>query len=429
MVSSGSSTTTSTPKRSRLLTWWDSLSPLSRFLAITLAAPLTVLNVWSLATIFSYFQSLLVILLVAALLSFLLNYPVNFLEQSGLRRGQAAILVFFATIILFAVLGVTLLPLAIAQAQQLVARLPEWFDSGQRQLMILNERIDSFGLPISLDGLIVQINDRLKAQLQTIAGRALNLSVNLAVFTVAKLLDFILITISTLYLLQHGRDVWGSLISWLPTQIQQPFSRTLRSSFQNYFLGQIIAATCMASGLTSVFLLMRVPFGLLFGLTIGLMALVPFGGTAGIILITLLVALRDIGLALQVLAASLVVQQIVENGIAPRILGSVTGLNPFWVFVSLLAGARVGGLLGVVVAVPTAVVVKEALVAIRSTRKPDETDPQHSIKLAEDYPVAPELMRSADSNLAASNPDYQPSSNRPDPELTPGRSDPVAKPH
>jgi predicted PurR-regulated permease PerM len=411
------------------LTWWDSLSPLSRFLAITLAAPLTVLNVWSLATIFSYFQSLLVILLVAALLSFLLNYPVNFLEQSGLRRGQAAILVFFATIILFAVLGVTLLPLAIAQAQQLVARLPEWFDSGQRQLMILNERIDSFGLPISLDGLIVQINDRLKAQLQTIAGRALNLSVNLAVFTVAKLLDFILITISTLYLLQHGRDVWGSLISWLPTQIQQPFSRTLRSSFQNYFLGQIIAATCMASGLTSVFLLMRVPFGLLFGLTIGLMALVPFGGTAGIILITLLVALRDIGLALQVLAASLVVQQIVENGIAPRILGSVTGLNPFWVFVSLLAGARVGGLLGVVVAVPTAVVVKEALVAIRSTRKPDETDPQHSIKLAEDYPVAPELMRSADSNLAASNPDYQPSSNRPDPELTPGRSDPVAKPH
>lgn len=425
MASSGSSTTTSTPKRSRLLTWWDSLSPLSRFLAITLAAPLTVLNVWSLATIFSYFQSLLVILLVAALLSFLLNYPVNFLEQRGLRRGQAAILVFFATIILFAVLGVTLLPLAIAQAQQLVARLPEWFDSGQRQLMMLNERIDTFGLPISLDGLIVQINDRLKAQLQTIAGRALNLSVNLAVFTVAKLLDVILITISTLYLLQHGRDVWASLVSWLPAQIQQPFSQTLRSSFQNYFLGQIISATCMAIGLTSVFLLMRVPFGLLFGLTIGLMALVPFGGTAGIILITLLVALRDIGLAFQVLAASLVVQQIVENGIAPRILGSVTGLNPFWVFVSLLAGARVGGLLGVVVAVPTAVVVKEALVAIRSTRKTDDTENQKLAKPVEaDYSMAPELLRSTNPDADELDPD------KPDPELTtPGRSDPVAKPH
>lgn len=370
MLSSGSST----PKRSRLLTWWDSLSPLSRFLLIALAAPLTVLNVWALATIFSYFKSLMVVLLVAALLSFLLNYPVNWLEYNGLRRGQAAILVFFAAILFLAVLGVTLLPLAIGQAQQLVARLPEWFDSGQRQLMMLNERIDVFGLPISLDGVIAQINDRLKAQLQTIAGRALNLSLNLAVFTVSKLLDVILITISTLYLLQHGRDVWESLIEWLPDQVQQPFSKTLRSSFQNYFLGQIISATCMACGLISVFLLLKVPFGLLFGLTIGLMALVPFGGTAGIILITSLVALRDIGQALQVLASSLIVQQIVENGVAPRVLGSVTGLNPFWVFVSLLAGARVGGLLGVVVAVPTAVVVKEALIAVRSTRKSDEAD-------------------------------------------------------
>lgn len=370
MLSSGSST----PKRSRLLTWWDSLSPLSRFLLIALAAPLTVLNVWALATIFSYFKSLMVVLLVAALLSFLLNYPVNWLEYNGLRRGQAAILVFFAAILFLSVLGVTLLPLAIGQAQQLVARLPEWFDSGQRQLMMLNERIDVFGLPISLDGVIAQINDRLKAQLQTIAGRALNLSLNLAVFTVSKLLDVILITISTLYLLQHGRDVWESLIEWLPDQVQQPFSKTLRSSFQNYFLGQIISATCMACGLISVFLLLKVPFGLLFGLTIGLMALVPFGGTAGIILITSLVALRDIGQALQVLASSLIVQQIVENGVAPRVLGSVTGLNPFWVFVSLLAGARVGGLLGVVVAVPTAVVVKEALIAVRSTRKSDEAD-------------------------------------------------------
>lgn len=376
MVSSGSST----PKRSRLLMWWESLTPLSRFLAITLAAPLTVLNVWALATIFSYFQSLLVVLLVAALLSFLLNYPVNWLEQNGIRRGQAAILVFLASLLFVSVLGVTLLPLAIAQAQQLVARLPEWFDSGQRQLMMLNERIDTVGLPINLDGVIAQVNDRLKAQLQTLAGRALNLSLNLAVFTVAKLLDVVLIAISTLYLLQHGRDVWKSLVEWLPKQVQQPFSKTLRSSFQNYFLGQIISATCMATGLTSIFLLMKVPFGLLFGLTIGLMALIPFGGTAGIVLITSLVALRDIGLALQVLAAALVVQQIVENGIAPRVLGSVTGLNPFWVFVALLAGARVGGLLGVIVAVPTAVVVKEALIAVRSTRKSDDSD---SVNLAD----------------------------------------------
>jgi predicted PurR-regulated permease PerM len=367
MGSSGSIT----PK-GRLINWWDTLSSSSRLLAIALAAPLLVLNVWAFSTIFSYFRSLVVTLLVASLLSFLLNYPVGWLEQRGVKRGQAALLVFTVALLLLLVLGVTLVPLAFTQAQQLVARLPEWFDSGQRQLMMLDDRIENLGFPISLDGLITQINDRLRAQLQLFAGRILNLTLDVAVFTAAKLLDVLLTVILTFYLLLHGREVWHSLIGWLPDRLQKPFSKTLRLSFQNYFIGQIITAICMASGLISIFLLLKVPFGLLFGLTIGTMALVPFGGSVGIGLVTFLVALRDIRTAVQVVAAALVVQQIVENGVAPRVLGSVTGLNPFWVFIAILAGARVGGLLGVIVAVPTAVVIKEVLVAIR-TRQTETT--------------------------------------------------------
>lgn len=375
MVSSG------TPKsKSRLVNWWDSLTPLSRALAISLAAPLTVLNAWALSSIFSYFQSLLVVLIVASLFAFILNYPVSWLQRRGTQRTQAAIIVFLLALLGVLVLGVTLLPLAIGQAQQLVVRLPEWFDSGQRQLVMLDQRLTDLGVPISLDGIIIQINDRLKGQLQIIAGKALNLTLDLAVFTVAKLIDVLLTVISTFYLLQHGDEVWENIIGWLPDRIQQPFSTTLRLSFQNYFLGQIISSTCMAFGLTSSFLLLKVPFGLLFGLTIGLMALVPFGGSVGIALVTFLVGLRDIGTAFQVLAVALIVQQIVENGIAPRVLGSVTGLNPFWVFVSILTGARVGGFLGVVVAVPTAVLVREALDSLRSTRKQTDgqmVDPGH----------------------------------------------------
>jgi predicted PurR-regulated permease PerM len=398
MVSSG----TSKPK-SRLLSWWDSLTPLSRALAIALAAPLTVLNAWAFASIFSYFQSLVVVLIVASLFAFLLNYPVSWLQQRGTPRTQAAIVVFLVALLGILVLAVTLLPLAIAQAQQLVARLPEWFDSGQRQLVMLDQRLTDMGLPVSLDGLIVQINDRLKSQLQTIAGRALNLTLDLAVFTVAKLIDVLLTVISTFYLLQHGDEVWENIVGWLPSRIQEPFSVTLRSSFQNYFLGQIISSTCMAVGLTSLFWFLKVPFGLLFGLTIGLMAIVPFGGSVGIAIVTFLVGLRDIGTAAQVLAVALVVQQIVENGIAPRVLGSVTGLNPFWVFVSILMGARVGGLLGVVVAVPTAVMVREALDAIRSTRK--------AIEISSSDPSA------QDTNYHGSRVDTHPEAQIPSDEL------------
>jgi predicted PurR-regulated permease PerM len=369
MVDSGSSQ----PPRNWFQNWWSSLSPLARLLAIALAAPLAVLNARALSAIFGYFRSLIVIVLLASVFAFLLSYPVRWLERNGFKSSQAAILVFLTTLLLIVGMGLTLFPLAFSQAQQLVVRLPEWIDSGQHQLMMLDQRVENLGLPLSLDGVISQINTRLKGELQSLAGRVLNLALNLTVFTVVRLLDVLLTVILTFYLLLHSQDIWRSLVEWLPETIQKPFSQTLRLSFQNYFLAQIVSAGCMAAGLVSSFLLLKIPFGLLFGLTIGVMALVPFGGSVGIALVTLLVALQNVGSALQLLAVSLVIQQVVENGIAPRVLGSVTGLYPFWVLLALLAGARIGGLLGVIVAVPTAVMLKEALSVVRSTTE-EESD-------------------------------------------------------
>ncbi len=356
----------SSPHQNWLFKWWDSLNSLTRLLVLALGAPLMVLNARALSAIFGYFQSLFVIILLSSVFAFLLNYPVDWLEKKGVKRILASTFVFLFALIVLIAGGLTLVPLVFTQAQQLVARLPEWLDSGQRQLMLLDEQVSILGLPINLDGLITQINTRLAGQLQNLAGSTLNLALNLTVFTVVRLLDVLLTIILTFYLLLHTEDIWQSIISWLPERFQQPFSQTLRGSFQNYFLGQLVSATCMALGLILGFLFLKVPFGLLFGLTVGLMALVPFGGSVGIALVTVLVALRDIGMAFELLAVALVIQQIVENGIAPRVLGSVTGLNPFWVLISLLTGARVGGLLGVIVAVPSAVMIKEVLNAIKS---------------------------------------------------------------
>ena len=146
----------------------------------------------------------------------------------------------------------------------------------------------------------------------------------------------------------------------------------------------------MGLALTVIYLVVQVPFGLLFGITIGLAALIPFGGTVGIVVVTLLVGLRDVSIAVKVLALSALVQQLVENVLAPRVLGSFTGLNPFWVFISLLSGARVGGLLGVIVAVPVAVVIKEAFTAMRAARRAGEEiepTPDMATELADSNPL------------------------------------------
>ena len=345
----------------KFFNWWQTLTPIARIGAIAVFAPLLVINGWAFSVIFDYFHSLIVIVAGASVLAFLLNYPVSWMERQGLQREPIAILVFLLTLSILLALGVTLVPLALTQAQQLVARLPELIDSGRSQLMILNEKADGLGLPINLDALLVQINDRVKGQLQAIAGQVLNL----AVVTVTSLLDIVLTMVLTFYLFQHGGDLWQSFVGWLPARFRNPFSDTVRLSFQNFFITQLILSICMASALILTFLWLKVPFGLLFGLTIGIMALIPFGGSVGIALTTSLVALQDFWIGMKALMAAVIVQQILENIIAPRILGSFTGLNPVWVLISVLTGARIGGLLGVIVAVPSAVVIKTAIEAVR----------------------------------------------------------------
>ncbi|MBS9388829.1 MAG: AI-2E family transporter [Dolichospermum sp. WA123] len=380
----------------KLLNWWQTLTPIARYLAIALLAPLLVLNGWAIAAIFNYFHSLIVILVGASVIAFLLNYPVSWMENHGAKREQVAILVFLLALSILLALGVTLFPLALTQAQQLVARLPDLIDSGRSQLMILNGKAESVGLPINLDALAAQINDRVKGQLQSIAGQVLNL----AVITVTSLLDFLLTMVLTFYLLQHGGELWQSLVEWLPSKFRAPFSKTVRLSFQNFFITQLILSTCMASALIPTFLWLKVPFGLLFGLTIGVMALIPFGGSVGIALTTSLVSLQDVSMGVRVLIAAVIVQQILENLIAPRILGSFTGLNPVWILISVLTGARIGGLLGVIVAVPCAVVIKSIISAIRpSTLNLDTEDSHPDDKSA---PMTPETSPKIELNNSLS---------------------------
>ena len=346
--------------------WWRQLSVPSRLLMIGMAAPVLVLNFWAVATIANFLGVLIAIIVVAALLAFLLNYPVSWCVRYGLNREPTSIAIFLLTLALVFGLGISLFPVAFAQAQQLAVRLPEWMESGRHQFILLSQQIEQRGLPLDLDALATQVFDRLEGQLQTLTRSLLNIAVDTVSGVVDIVISGLVTIILTLYLLQHGDELWQGLITWLPSDSQKPVSQTLRLSFQNYFIWQLIYGVSMAAILVPLFLFLKVPFGLLFGLTIGTMALVPFGGTVGIIVVTFLVALRDIWLSLKILAVAVVVQQVLENLVAPRILGSMTGLNPAWVFISLLVGAKSAGLVGVVVAVPTAVVIKTGLMSLRS---------------------------------------------------------------
>ncbi len=349
-----------------------------RLLIFGLSGPIVALNIWLLSQAFRYFEHLITVLTVAAILAFLLNYPVQFFERGRITRTQAVIVVLLVSLTLLVFVGLILVPLITDQMVQLLKGIPGWLKRSQDTLEWFDNWARARRLPLDLQGFSSRINTRIESQVQALAGQA----VGFALGTLTGLIDTVLVVVLAFYMLLYGDRVWQGLINLLPSQIGLPLSASLRLNFQNFFISQLLLGLFMVVTLTPIFLALKVPFALLFALLIGAAELIPFiGATLGIGIVTILVLFQNWWLAIQVAVSAIFMQQIKDNVLAPRIMGNFTGLNPIWIFIAILMGAEIAGFLGVIVAVPVAGTIKGTIDAIRSLKQnvvPTVTIPQDS---------------------------------------------------
>ncbi|KAM3098007.1 AI-2E family transporter [Phormidesmis sp. 146-12] len=340
---------------------------LRRLLVLGLSGPIVALNVWLLSQVLRYFEHSVTVLVISAILAFLLNYPVEFFERARIRRTGAVVLVLLATVTILGILGVTLVPILISQVNQLLEKIPGWLEASRQNFEAWDAWAKTRNLPIDLRGFGGRISTQIENQIQEVAPQALGLALG----TVSGIIDTILIIVLAFYMLLYGARLWRGLINLLPPKYGIPFSESLRLNFHNFFLSQILLALFMAGGLIPIFLALRVPFTLLFALIVGIAELIPFIGAAlGIGIVTILVMFQSVWLAFQVAIAAIILQQVRDNLLAPKIMGDFTGLNPLWIFIALLIGLQIGGFLGVFVAVPVAGTIKGTIDIIRNVKPP-----------------------------------------------------------
>jgi len=333
------------------------LKKLLKWLLPRLSLPLLVLNGWVLLLLLDYFHTPLNILITGSVLAFLLGYPVRWLERRGIKPLPAIIMILIGTLLVIGLLAVTIVPLLVKQAQSLTSNFSDWTNSFHKQVQILHDWVQEKGIPIDLDGVATNLSNHLATQLQALSGYLPKFLQG----AVGSIFESFLIIVVTVYILLEGERLWIGILEWLPTSLRERLKTVLPRSFQNYFIGQgtigLIEGTAMSLALT----VFQIPYGFLFGIFIGVMVLVPFGGTIGITLVILLVSMKSIWLGLTVLVIALVIEQIVQNGIAPRLMGHLTGVHPVWVVMAILIGAKISGLLGVLLAVPLASTFKEIM--------------------------------------------------------------------
>lgn len=243
-------------------------------------------------------------------------------------------------------MGLTVL----SQGQQLIDSITGFVNS----LIPLLERLEGFlrnrNLQIDLSFLQEQLRNQAVSTLVT----------SLAILQgfMTNFVTFVLIAVVAFFMLLDGDKLWNFIIKIVPKQRRNRFTNIIRRSFLGFFRGQLLLSAFLTTTTFLVFLILKVPFPLILSVIVGIVDIIPgIGATLGVSTVTLFVLSQGVWLALKVLIACIVLQQIQDNLIAPRIMQDALNLNPVVVFFALLVGARVAGLLGVFISIPIAGVI------------------------------------------------------------------------
>lgn len=347
------------------------------WLRVSLALPLLVLNLWVLRQLLLPLAPFPALFLGSALIAFLLDIPTRWLSGRGVPRLLALLLVIGATLGLIVLAALWLVPRLIEQLGELVTALPGWLAEGELLLNGVQEWAAARGLPTDFGDLSSELLTRTSQLASQISQRLLGL----VSATVGITVNTVIVLVLAVFLLLGGDQIVAGLARWLPESVRPLVMGTLDRTFRGYFAGQVVLALILSGLQIVVFTLLGIPYGVLFAVAIGFTTLIPYASALTIVLVSVLLALQDPRTGLEVLAAAISVGQVVDQVIQPRLMGSIVGLQPAWLLISLPIGARLGSLLGLgdllglLLAVPVASCAKTYLDAWRDLRTPALSSP------------------------------------------------------
>jgi predicted PurR-regulated permease PerM len=326
------------------------------WLRLSLALPLLTLNLWVLRQLLLPLAPFPALFVAAALIAFLLDLPTRWLARRGLPRQLAVLAVVGVGLALLVLSALWLLPRLVEQLGELINALPGWLSEGEQWL----DRLEAWAADRHLPTEFTDLSSTLFARASQLASQLSQRLLGILGATVGLTVNTVIVAVLAVFLLLGGEGIVAGLARWLPEGVRALVVTTLGRTFRGYVAGQVLLALILSGLQILVFTLLGIPYGVLFAVAIGFTTLVPYASAVTIVLVSLLLALEDPRTGLEVLVAAISVGQVVDQGIQPRLMGSIVGLQPAWLLVSLPIGSRVGSLmgfgdlLGLLLAVPVA---------------------------------------------------------------------------
>jgi predicted PurR-regulated permease PerM len=314
-----------------------------------------------------FLRSLVIPVLMAFIIAYIL-FPLaaGLTEKTRIPRGISALLVLLA--FMLTIIGLTT-GLGFALSERVVNLAGYLADIAQRlpdqieQLANLQFSIGPYAIDLGRSNLTPLLGD-IVGSLSPLLAEAGSLISSVALAAASTVTTLLLILVIGYYLIVDFDKLGPALIRLSPPAYRQDVSFLLSEMdhiWRAFLRGQLILGIVIGVTVAVLMIAVGLDFPLVMGLIAGLMELVPMVGPFISAVIAALLALfqpaniwglTPLAFSLVIVAIFIVIQQVENSVLLPRVIGESLDLPPLLVFLGVLAGAILGGFVGILLAAP-----------------------------------------------------------------------------
>lgn len=296
-------------------------------------------------------RDIIAVLIFAIIISSALEPLLQYSENKKIPRLLSLIIIYLLFFVFFAALIYILLPLILDQLRDFSENYPTYFGKIE----------EAAGTITFLPGLSANLHDLLIQLTGQIPSFTSLISYVSSIF--GGVISFIVVLVISFYLALSRGSLDDFLSSVMPPQFETyAHGLWIRSQKKmgRWLQAQLLLSAFMAAVVGIGLWILGVKYAFLIAVIVGMLEIVPFVGPiiAGG-LATLLALSQSAVLGLWTLVFFIAIQQLENHILVPLLIKKLVGLNPVAVILAILVGAKLGGVLGILLAVPLAAVVDE----------------------------------------------------------------------
>lgn len=342
-------------------------------------------NLNSIWGVLAGFFSLITPFIIGIVIAFIMNIPMSFIEKKIFKKMSLKYkrpIAYVITLLLFLlIIFVTLfivVPEFYNSVQEIISRVPLFWENLLNRIentkLTENKYINNYITSISIDW--AEVEGWLVNLLTNQASGWVRSTFNVATSVVGTVISIGIGFVFSIYILLQKeklfRQIRKTSLAIFSKKVYEKLlylADLINKSFSNFFSAQLLEAIIVGLMFFIAMNIFNYPYPLVISVLIGITSFIPIvGAFIGAIVGALLIAVVDLKLAFWFIIMFLIIQQIEGNLIYPHVAGKTIGLPSIWVFVAVILGGGLFGIIGIILFVPMTTVLYVLLKDFVNTR-------------------------------------------------------------